>query len=72
VRTARITVVDAEHGSPLPAWDKMGRPPFPTLAQIEALRKAAALPSPRTEKLTNGSLTLTLPPHALALIEVSK
>jgi xylan 1,4-beta-xylosidase len=72
VRSARITVVDAEHGSPLPAWEKMGRPPFPTLAQIEALQKAAVLPAPRTEKLTNGSLTLTLQPHALALIEVSK
>jgi xylan 1,4-beta-xylosidase len=67
-RTAQITVVDKDHGSPLPAWEKMGRPQNPTPAQIESLRKAAALPPSQSEKLTNGSLTLTLPPHALALV----
>ena len=71
-QTARITIVDKEHGSPLPAWDKMGHPAFPTPAQIEALRKAAALPSPRQQTLKNDSLTLILQPHALALIEVGK
>jgi xylan 1,4-beta-xylosidase len=70
--SARITIVDGEHGSPLPTWDAMGRPPLPSLPQIEALRKAAALPSPRHEDLKNGSITLTLQPHALALIEIEK
>jgi xylan 1,4-beta-xylosidase len=70
--SARITVVDNEHGSPLPAWNKMARPASPTLAQIETLRRAAALPSPREQNLTNDSLTLTLQPHALALIEIGK
>ena len=70
--SARITVVDNEHGSPLPAWNKMGRPASPTLAQIETLRRAGALPAPREENLTNDSLTLTLQPHALALIEIGK
>ena len=68
----RVTIVDKEHGSPLLAWDKMGHPAFPTLAQIEALRKAAALPPQREETLKNDSLTLTLQPHALALVEVGK
>jgi xylan 1,4-beta-xylosidase len=71
-QTARITIVDKDHGSPLPAWDKMGHPAFPTPAQIEALRKAAVLPSAKQESLKNDSLTLTLQPHALALIEVDK
>ena len=71
-QSVRLTIVDKEHGSPLRAWDKMGHPAFPTPAQIEALRKAAALPSPGMQNLTNGSLTLTLKPHALALIEISK
>jgi xylan 1,4-beta-xylosidase len=70
--SARITIVDQEHGSPLTAWDKMARPVSPTLAQIETLRRAAALPSPREQSLTNGSLTLTLQSQALALIEISK
>jgi xylan 1,4-beta-xylosidase len=68
--SARITIVDPEHGSPLPAWEKMGRPAFPTLAQIAALRKAAALPAALSRPLENGSLTLMLPAHALALVEL--
>jgi xylan 1,4-beta-xylosidase len=71
-RPARVTIVDKDHGSPLPAWEKMGRPAFPTLAQIDELRKAAAPPSPREQNIVNGSLTLTLQPHALALIELAK
>jgi xylan 1,4-beta-xylosidase len=70
--SARITIVDPEHGSPLPAWEKMGRPAFPTLAQIEVLRKAAALPGVQSRPLENGSLTLTLLAHALALIEIGQ
>jgi xylan 1,4-beta-xylosidase len=70
IASARITIVDPEHGSPLPAWDKMGRPAFPTLAQIAALRKASALPAAISRPLENGSLTLTLPAHALALVEL--
>jgi len=71
-QTARVTIVDKEHGSPLPAWEKMGRPAFPTAAQIEALRKAAALPTAKEQHLTSDSLRLTLQPHALALIEIEK
>jgi xylan 1,4-beta-xylosidase len=67
-RTAQVTIVDKDHGSPLPAWEKMGRPQNPTPAQIVSLRKAAALPLEESRKLTNGSLTIALPPHALALV----
>jgi xylan 1,4-beta-xylosidase len=70
--SARITIVDAQHGSPLPAWEKMGRPAFPTLSQIEALRKAGALSVAQSQALKNGALTLTLQPHALALIEIDR
>jgi xylan 1,4-beta-xylosidase len=70
--SARVTIVDKEHGSPLPAYEKMGRPASPTMAQIEALRKAAALPRADVRALKEGSLTLTLQAHALALVEVAK
>jgi xylan 1,4-beta-xylosidase len=70
-RSASITIVDKEHGSPLPVYEKLGQPPSPTASQIEVLRNAAALPAPRQQSVTNGSLTLELQPHALALIEVS-
>ena len=71
-RSARITIVDKEHGSPLLAYEKLGHPASPTPSQIDALRKAAALPAARQQAITNGSLTIELQPHALALIEVSK
>src|SRR6267154_154248 len=71
-RSASVTIVDKEHGSPLPTFEKLGQPSSPTLSQVEALRKAAALPAARQHAITNGSLTLELQPHALALIEVSK
>jgi xylan 1,4-beta-xylosidase len=70
-KKVRTTIVDGEHGSPLPAYAKMGRPDFPTREQIETLQKAAALPAAREETLKNGTLTLTLQPHALALIEIA-
>jgi xylan 1,4-beta-xylosidase len=71
-KNARITIVDKDHGSPLPAYQKMGSPQFPTRQQIETLRKAAAMPSTQEQALKNGELKLTLQPHALALIEIAK
>jgi xylan 1,4-beta-xylosidase len=67
---ARVTTVDKDHGSPLPTFEKLGKPASPTPEQIAQLRRAAAMPSARTLPIANGSLTLTLQPHALALIEV--
>ena len=71
-RSAGVTIVDKDHGSPLPAYEKMGRPVSPTVAQIAELRKAAALPPAELRALKDGSLTLTLQPQALALIELPK
>ncbi len=68
--TARVRIVDREHGSPLPAYEKMGHPPYPTQAQLAMLRKAAALPKAETRAIGKGSLSLTLQPHSLALIEL--
>ena len=62
--------VDATHGSPLPKYEEMGRPKFPTPSQIEDLRKAAELPAPEKMRLQNGSMSLTIPAQGLALLEV--
>lgn len=62
--------VDAAHGSPLQAYADMGRPRFPTTAQIEKLRQAAELPAPERVQLHNGQLNLVLPPQGLALLEM--
>src|SRR5712664_4871741 len=71
-RSARVTIVDDEHGSPLPANRKLGQPKSPTPSQIEELRKAAALPAPQSLTIRNGSVTVTLQPHALALVEITQ
>jgi xylan 1,4-beta-xylosidase len=62
--------LDKDHGSLLPAYEAMGSPRYLTRKQIQELRKAAELPAPETRRLTRGKITLTLPPHGLALIEV--
>ena len=69
-RRASISRADADHGDVLPAYEKMGSPPYPTEAQIQILRKASQLQPPESRDLPNGELTLTLPSHGLAVIEV--
>jgi xylan 1,4-beta-xylosidase len=71
-KTARTTIVDREHGSPLPAYEKMGSPEFPSREQIVELRKAAELPPAEKVAIKNGEVTLTLQAHSLALIEIAK
>jgi xylan 1,4-beta-xylosidase len=68
--SARVTIVDDEHGSPLPAYEKMGSPQFPTQAQIKQLRDAALLPPAKSIPISGNALKLTLSGHALALIEI--
>lgn len=67
---AVISRVDATHGSLLNAYEAMGRPKSPTLAQIERLREAAELGSPETEEIEGGQLMLSLPPQGLAVVEI--
>ncbi len=69
---ARATIrrVDATHGDTLDAWKKMGRPKYPTQAQIAALRKASAMGPPEVHLVRQHRLTLTLPPMGLAVIEI--
>jgi len=65
----RIFLVDDDHGSPLKTWYAMGSPDFPSLDQQDLLRKAAKLPPPLTTKLVDGQFSISLQPHALAVIE---
>ena len=67
---AEISEVDAEIGSPLPAYHAMGDPASPTLQEYAELKKAAELPPVHSEKIKNGTIDLTLPPKSLFLIEI--
>ncbi|MGC2161163.1 MAG: glycosyl hydrolase family 39 [Silvibacterium sp.] len=69
---ARVTIErsDAQHGDTLAAWDRMGKPQYPSQAQIAALKKASQPDAPETGKLDHGHLTLTLPPMGLVVVEI--
>ena len=66
---ARVRLLDQDHGSALTAWQAMGRPDFPSREQQQQLRAAGQLP-PAEVRPFSGSVSLTLPAHSLALVEV--
>ncbi len=65
-----IARVDEKHSDTLALYDKMGKPRYPTQAQIQQLRKDSRLPSPEQTHLSNGKLTIELPVNGLAVIRV--
>jgi xylan 1,4-beta-xylosidase len=67
---ASIFRVDRDHGDFHPAYEKMGEPRYPTASQIRELRAAVELPSPETRHIEAGEVTLTLPNHGLAVVEL--
>jgi len=67
---ASIWRVDAGHGDMHSAYQKMGSPPYPTVAQTETLRRAAQLSAPASAGIRNGELKLLLPTYGLAVIEL--
>jgi len=69
-QVARVTRLDADHGSLLKAYAAMGSPQYPTDSQQEILRKAAQLRPPEDVSIRDGRLNLTLAPKALLLVEI--
>jgi xylan 1,4-beta-xylosidase len=69
LQRAFVYRLDSTHGSLLAAYSEMGKPVYPTPRQIAELRKAAEIPPPEELPLSQGSLTLVLPPQGLALFE---
>ena len=67
---ALISRVDADHGDAHAAYKKIGEPRYPTQAEIRQLQQAAELSPPETRAIKNGELTLDVPAHGLALIEL--
>jgi xylan 1,4-beta-xylosidase len=67
---ALILRVDRDHGDFHPAYEKMGEPRYPTASQIRDLRAAVELPSPEARPIEAGEVTLTLPNHGLAVVEL--
>ena len=68
----RLTVQrsDSGDGSVWAAYEKMGKPRYPTQQQLAELRKAAELPAPEARTFGGKELKLILPPYGLALVEI--
>jgi xylan 1,4-beta-xylosidase len=66
---ACLHIVDARHGNPLNAWEKMGRPNFPTPSQQQQLRQAAQLPAAIVVNVVDGRLRVMAEPNALIVIQ---
>jgi xylan 1,4-beta-xylosidase len=66
--TATVWRLDATHGNVLATFDRMGRPAFPTRAQIEQLRAAGREPPPQTVDVDAGRLALDIPPQGLVVV----
>jgi len=69
-KQAWISQVDRNHGDVHTAYEAMGSPRYPTGAQIEELRRAAAVPVPEAVPLQEGQLNLSLPADNLTVVEV--
>jgi xylan 1,4-beta-xylosidase len=66
-----ILRVDDDHGDVLKVFNAMGRPADDlTAAQVDTLRKAAAMAPTEHAHLSGGHLSLTVPPHGLAVLIV--
>jgi len=69
-KNVEIYRLDQDHGNILKQYEAMGRPRYPTPAQLEQLRKSAELPAAEKQTLKNGQLELTIPAHGLVLVEL--
>jgi len=62
--------VDDQHGNAVSAFDAMGRPAWPTQAQIKTLQAAGHLSSPQEIRLDQGRVQVQVPQHGLALLQI--
>jgi beta-xylosidase len=65
-----VRQIDNRNGSFWPAYKHLGEPRFPTGEQYRELRKAAELLPVQSRDWNGGVVNLTLPAHALALVEI--
>lgn len=70
-RKVQLTVIDPVAASATPAYEAMGSPQYPTREQIDRLTRSAAMPDARTVAVVDGMLDVTLPPNAVALMEIA-
>jgi xylan 1,4-beta-xylosidase len=70
-RSARVQRLDAENGDVSGAYRRMGSPTYPTPMQLKQLIKASTLPAPQELPIVHDRLSITVPAHGLAMVEVA-
>ena len=70
VDSATVWRLDRDHGNVIRAFDAMGRPAYPTRAQIVALRAAARMAPPESIPVHDGSFSLDVPPQGLVVVRL--
>ncbi len=69
----RVTRIDDQHASSLAVYEAMGRPRYPSAAQVAELNRAAELPAPQSRRLPpDNTLRLVIPVNALVLLEIAR
>jgi len=69
-RRIKVRQIDKTRGSFWPTYEKMGKPRYPTEEQYRQLREASKMPPSESREWNDGVVKLTLPPHALAVVEI--
>ena len=67
---ATLWRLDETHGNVIAAFDRMGRPAFPSREQIQQLRAAGKMAPSESVALHDGHLTLDIPPQGLVVVEL--
>ena len=66
-----VSQVNNTVGTALPAWKAMESPQYPSRDQLAQLRAAAELPAAELRELAaDGTISITLPPDGIALLEI--
>jgi len=65
-----VSQLDETHGNVMVAYEAMGKPQYPTQAQINALNDKSSLRAPRKITLQGGAAEFQLTPNALIILEV--
>lgn len=69
--TAWVSRVGDDSGNTLKAYKALGSPRYATDEQVRKINSASAPAAPAAQRLNGNSLSLTLEPNALVLVEVS-
>jgi xylan 1,4-beta-xylosidase len=65
-----LSWLDEKQGNTLATYQAMGKPRYPTQAQIKQLNTAAELPPAKKANLDNGEFEVTLSPNQLLILEL--